>query len=124
MVKFKFRGKELSELQGLSLEEFAALLSARQRRSLRRGLTPEQKKLLKKIKEKDFVKTHCRDMIIIPAMLGKKIGVYNGKEFITVEIKPEMLGHYLGEFAMSRKTVKHTAPGFGATRSSRYVPLK
>jgi small subunit ribosomal protein S19 len=124
MPKFLFKGKEVGELQKLSLEEFAALLPARQRRSIRRGLTPSQQKLLQSLKGKDFVRTHVRDMIIIPEMLGKKIGVYNGKEFVTVEIIPEMLGHYLGEFAPTRKPVKHTAPGFGATRSSRYVPLK
>ncbi len=56
--------------------------------------------------------------------VGIKIGVYSGKEYVPLEIKPEMLGHRLGEFVMTRKQVKHSAPGFGATRSSKFVPLK
>ena len=63
-------------------------------------------------------------MIILPEMVGVKIGVYNGKEYTPVEVKPEMIGHRLGEFALTRKPVKHSSPGFGATRSSKFVPLK
>jgi small subunit ribosomal protein S19 len=63
-------------------------------------------------------------MVIIPEMVGVKIGIHNGKEYVSVDIKPEMLGHRLGEFAMTRKPVKHSSPGFGATRSSKFVPLK
>ena len=130
--KFTFRGLGLEELQRLSLDEFAELLPARQRRSLMRGLTPKQKKLLDQIrkvkenkKEKETViRTHCRDMIILPGMVGLKLGVYNGKEFVVVEIKPEMIGHRLGEFSQTRKKVVHGTPGIGATRSSMYVPLK
>ncbi|MEM2576477.1 MAG: ribosomal protein S19 family protein, partial [Candidatus Bathyarchaeia archaeon] len=44
--------------------------------------------------------------------------------FVPVEIKPEMIGHYLGEFAITNKRVVHGAPGIGASRSSMYVPLK
>ena len=126
MVKFMYKGKTLEELRQMSLEEFAELIPARSRRALKRGLTEIQKKLLLKIRKnpQKFHRTHCRDMVIIPEMVGVKIGVYNGKEFVPVEIKPEMLGHRLGEFALTRKRVKHSAPGFGATRSSKYVPLK
>ncbi|MCD6557782.1 MAG: 30S ribosomal protein S19 [Candidatus Aenigmarchaeota archaeon] len=127
-IKFTYRGKTLEELKKMSLDDFIALLPARQRRSLKRGLSPRQKKLLKKIrmfKGKDkLIRTHARDMVILPEMVGSKIGVHNGKEFKTVEITPEMIGHYLGEFAQTRKPVKHSAPGFGATRSSKFVPLK
>ncbi len=123
---FTYRGKTLEEMKKMTLEEFARLLPARERRSLlKRGLTEQQKILLKKLRSgKEFVKTHVRDMIIIPEMVGKKIGVYNGKEFVPVEIKPEMIGHRLGEFAPTRKRVKHSSPGVGATRSSKFVPLK
>jgi len=72
----------------------------------------------------EIVKTHCRDMIILPSFVGKTIGVHNGKEFQPVKIQPEMIGHYLGEFALTRKRVKHSGPGVGATRSSKYMPLK
>lgn len=126
MAKFEMRGKSLEEIKGMSIEEFRDIIRARERRVLKRGFTEDQKKLLKKIKRdpKKFHRTKCRDMVIVPEMLGIKMGVYNGKEYITMEIKPEMIGHRLGEFALTRKSVKHSAPGFGATRSSKFVPLK
>lgn len=123
--KFKFKGKGLEEVKNMDLDEFSKLLNSRKRRSLNRGLTEEQKKILEDIeKGKDFIKTHARDMVIIPQMLGKKFGVYNGDEFITVKISPEMLGYYLGEFTVNRKEVKHSAPGIGATKTSKHIPLK
>jgi small subunit ribosomal protein S19 len=61
---------------------------------------------------------------VLPDFVGKTVAIHNGKEFVNVEIKPEMIGHYLGEFAMTRKTVKHSGPGVGATRSSKFMPLK
>lgn len=70
------------------------------------------------------VRTHLRNMIIVPEMIGSIIGVYNGKTFNQVEIKPEMIGHYLAEFSISYKPVKHGRPGVGATHSSRFIPLK
>jgi len=70
------------------------------------------------------VKTHLRDMIVVPEMIGSQIGIYNGKVFNTVEIKPEMTGHYLGEFSLSYKPVNPGKPGIGATNSSRFIPLK
>jgi len=99
---------------------------APRRRTLRRGLTREQNKLLNDIKnsKKEVIKTHLRDMIVLPDFVGHKIAVHNGKEFVHVTIQPEMIGHYLGEFALTRKEVKHTGPGVGATRSSKYLPLK
>jgi small subunit ribosomal protein S19 len=128
VAKFTYRGYTLEELQRMSLEEFAKLLPARERRSLLRGFTEQEKKLLQKIRKykgtNKFIRTHCRDMIILPEMVGMTIGVHNGKEFIPVTIKPEMIGHRLGEFALTRKQVKHSAPGVGATRSSKFVPLK
>ncbi|CAL5347316.1 unnamed protein product [Camellia sinensis] len=72
----------------------------------------------------DLVKTHLRNMIIVPEMIGSVIGVYNGKTFNQIEIKPEMIGHYLAEFSISYKPVKHGRPGIGATHSSRFIPLK
>jgi small subunit ribosomal protein S19 len=126
MAKFVFRGKSLEEVQGMDLEEFSLLLKSRQRRALKRGLTEKQKKLIEKIRKdpRKFHRTRCREMIILPEMVGLKMGVHNGKEYTPLEIKPEMLGHRLGEFVMTRKAVKHSAPGFGATRSSKFVPLK
>jgi len=131
--EFSYRGHNLNSLTGMSMDEFINLLPSRQRRSLQRGLTPEQRILLEKLREakeaqkqgKEVnLKTHVRDLIILPEMVGVKIQIHNGKEFVSVEIKPEMIGHYLGEFAITNKPVRHGTPGIGASRSSMYVPLK
>jgi small subunit ribosomal protein S19 len=131
--EFSYRGHSLSSLTGMSMDEFINLLPSRQRRSLQRGLTPEQRILLEKLREakeaqkqgKEVnLKTHVRDLIILPEMVGVKIQVHNGKDFVVVEIRPEMIGHYLGEFAITNKPVRHGTPGIGASRSSMYVPLK
>lgn len=126
MVKiFTFKGKTVEELQKMPLDEFAKLIPSRRRRSLRRGLTPQQKKLLERLRKKQkAVKTHVRDMVIIPEMIGKRILVYMGKDWVTVDITGEMLGHVLGEFSMTRHRVQHSAPGVGATKSSKFLPLK
>jgi len=131
--EFAYRGYTLNQLQSMSMDEFINILPSRQRRSLSRGLTPEQRILLEKIRKakealrkgsSTVVKTHVRDMIILPEMVGMTLLVHNGKDFVSVEIKPEMVGHYLGEFAITNKPVKHGTPGIGASRSSMYVPLK
>lgn len=129
--EFTYRGYTIEQLQSMSMDEFIHLLPSRQRRALLRGLTYDQRKLLKDIREfvkgngnKKIIKTHARDMIILPEMVGITIHVHNGKEFVPVEITPEMIGHYLGEFAITNKPVKHGSPGIGASRSSMYVPLK
>jgi small subunit ribosomal protein S19 len=131
--EFTYRGHNLGQLQNLSMDEFINLLPSRQRRSLHHGFAPEHRILLEKIrKAKESlrqgkpvkVKTHLRDMIILPEMVAVPVAVHNGKEFVTVEIKPEMIGHYLGEFAITNRPVKHGTPGIGASRSSMYVPLK
>ena len=125
-MEFSLRGKTVEEIKKLSLEEFSKLISSRDRRALKKGLTDDQKKLILKIRKTPagFHKTHCRDMVIIPELVGTKLGVYNGKEFVQVDVKPEMLGHRLGEFALTRKKISHSAPGFGATKSSKFIPLK
>ncbi|RQD83017.1 30S ribosomal protein S19 [Methanosalsum natronophilum] len=123
--EFTYRGKTIAELQKLSLEEFTELLPSRERRSLNRGFSEGQKKILKQIRDgKDNIRTHQRDMVVIPEMVGKTIEVHNGKEFVRVEIAPEMVGHRFGEFSLTRNRVKHGSAGVGATRSSKFVPLK
>lgn len=124
--QFMFKGKTLEELQQMNLEEFSQLLDSRKRRALKRGLTKQQKKLLERIRRnKDRpVRTHVRDMIILPEMINKKISIHSGQSFEIVTIMPEMLGHMLGEFSQTRGRVRHSAPGVGATRSSKFVPLK
>jgi len=125
--EFAYRGLSLEELQKLSIDELIPLLPSRMRRSLVRGFTINQDKLfndIEKSKPGDPIRTHCRDMVILPCMVGHRIDVHTGKEFQRVDIQPNMIGHYLGEFALTRKKVKHTGPGVGATRSSKYMPLK
>ena len=131
--EFIYQGHTLEGLQGMSMDEFIRLLPSRQRRSLQRGLTREQRVLLENIRsveetsteeQKKAVRTHVRNMIILPEMVGATIQIHDGKEFVPVEINPDMIGHYLGEFAITNKMVRHGSPGIGASRSSMYVPLK
>ena len=125
--EFSFHGLSLDETQKLSLEELMPFLPSRTRRTLKRGLTVKQDKLMKDIEKAnlgDTIRTHCRDMVILPSFVGHKIHIHKGNDFQIVEIQPDMIGHYLGEFALTRKPVKHTGPGVGATRSSKFMPLK
>lgn len=130
-----YRGKTLKELQALSLDEVVELLPSRQRRSLTR---PEywdhkRKKLLSDLRDAKeamdkgkqvVVRTHIRDFVILPEFVGLTVEVYNGKEFVPVDLTLDRVGDYFAEFAHPRRLVKHSAPGIGATRSSLYVPLK
>jgi len=127
---FKYKGKTIEELKEMQIAELSELLPARARRSVKRGFTEEQKKLLKKIeafqsgKRKKIVKTHVRDLVVLPVMVGMRILVHSGKEFSQVEVTSEMIGHYLGEFTQTRRNVQHKAPGVGATRSTKHVSVK
>ena len=125
-IKFTYRGKDWEEMKNVSLEDFRKMITSRERRSLKRGFTENQKKFLKEVIEdpKKVHKTRCRELIIIPQIVGTKVAVHNGKEYVTIDVKPEMVGHRLGEYAHTRKKVEHSAPGFGATKSSKFVPLK
>jgi len=124
--EFTYMGHTESELKEMSVSEFAALVPSRVRRSIERGWTHGQEKLYNDMKadKRKVYKTHERDAVILPLMIGKTVGVHNGKGFHEVTILPEMVGQYLGEFALTRTEVKHTGPGVGATRSSKYLPLK
>jgi small subunit ribosomal protein S19 len=108
----------------LSVDEAIMLLPSRLRRNFRRGFTEQQKILLKKLEKSSSAKTHCREMMILPMMFNKTIKVHSGKEFVPVLVTEEMIGHVLGEFALSRKRVGHNAPGIGATRSSASVSVR
>ena len=129
--EFTYRGHTLEELQSMTVEEVAALLPARQRRTIERGLSVEQEKLLAKARDagqqetaNDPIRTHLRDMPVLPEMVGVTFAVHNGESFERVRVEPEMLGHYLGEFQLTRQSVEHGQAGIGATRSSKFVPLK
>ena len=131
MVKeFKYRGLSQNELEELPLEKLFKLFPARARRSLTRGINDNKRKLIKEIKAakagelKSSIKTHLRDLLILPYMTGVTVNVFSGKEFVPVTITTEMVSHYLGEYVITNKRVSHGAPGVGASRSSLYVPLK
>ncbi|MBS3107755.1 30S ribosomal protein S19 [Candidatus Woesearchaeota archaeon] len=127
---FTYRGKTLDELKKMSITELKSLLPSRARRNINRGFNEGQKIFLKKIEKaisgqlKKPVKTHCRDMIVFPNMVGLLLLVYNGKSYEKVMIDPDMVGHYLGEFSHTRKRVQHNAPGIGATKSTSSVSVK
>jgi small subunit ribosomal protein S19 len=123
--EFTYRGYKIEELKAMGLSELIPLMPARARRKFNRGLNRGEETLLAKIRGGDEkVRTHVRDMIVMPEMIGKSIEIYNGKEFMKVEFQPESVFHYLGEFALTRKKVSHGSAGIGATRGSKYVPLK
>lgn len=122
-----YRGKTVEELSKMDAREFSKFLPSRRRRSVLRQFDKIEKFLQrarKKLEMKKKIKTHYRNLIIVPQMVGWTINVYNGKEFIPCLITSEMLGHCLGEFAYTRKKVEHSAPGIGATRSSAALSVK
>ncbi len=128
--EFRYRGYSLEQLNNMSTESILQLLPSRARRSLNRGISDDKRKVLEDIraskegKAQGPIKTHARDMLILPVMVGSTVAVYSGKEFVPLEIKPDMIGHYLGEYVITNKKVVHGTPGIGASRSSLYVPLK
>lgn len=123
--EYTYRGKTVDELKTLSTEEFSQIIPARQRRTIKRGLSDEHKKIMQKVKDGETtIRTHRRDMLIFPDMVGLNLEIYNGKSFEKVEVIPEMMGHYFGEYSMTRRRVSHGSAGVGATKSSKFVPLK
>jgi len=123
--EFTYRGYRIEDLQQMGASELVSLMPARARRKVTRGLSRDHENFLAKVRTDDeAVRTHLRDMIIMPEMVGKTVEIHNGKEFVAVELQPESVFHYLGEFALTRRRVSHGTAGIGATRSSKYVPLK
>lgn len=126
--KVTFRGKTIEELQALSLQDFAKLCTSRPRRALLK--TGIDKKLIKKLEaakksaKPKYTKTHRRDLVVVPQMVGGKIAVYKGKDWEQVDVTTRMLGHYLGEFALTRKRLQHGKAGIGATKSSTAVTAR
>ncbi|MFH1249378.1 MAG: 30S ribosomal protein S19 [archaeon] len=126
-AEYLFRGKTLDELSKLTVREFAKYLKARQKRNLLRNFGETEKfltRIEKKKKKGKQIRTHSRALVIVPAMVGLIINVHNGQEFKPIRILPEMMGHRLGEFSLTRKKVEHSAPGIGATKSSAALSVK
>lgn len=133
--EFTYRGYTVEELKTFpmwpseedpSAPSVITLLPSRARRTIARGLSFENEHFLGRVRRSNgrVIRTHRRDMPILPEFVGKTIAIHNGQNFVEVEIKPEMIGHYLGEFALTRRGVTHSGPGVGATKSSKHVPLK
>ncbi len=125
--EFTYRGKTVEELQKMDTREFAKLLKSRARRAVLRQFDKIErfvKRSQNKIDKGKPIKTHYRDMVIVPDMVGMRIGVHNGHEFVNVQITGEMLGRKLGEFSVTRKKIEHGAPGIGATKSSAALSVK
>mgnify|MGYP003961106567 CR=1 FL=1 len=130
--KFTYRGVEMDKLYDLSNAELMDLMCARQRRSFSRGVGKGYATLLNKLKvakkatphgeKPSAVKTHLRNMIIVPQMVGNVVGIYNGKVFLNAEVKPEMIGTYLAEYSFTYKPIRHGRPGVGTT-ASRFIPF-
>jgi len=129
--KFQYRGVELDKLLDLSNTDLMELMCARQRRKFSRGISRAPTTLLKKLRaakkgvpygeKPPAVKTHLRNMVIVPEMIGCIVGVYNGKQFINAEVKPEMIGTYLAEYSITYKPIRHGRPGLGGA-GGRFVP--
>tara|TARA_Y100001947_G_scaffold102735_1_gene87857 strand:- start:131 stop:517 length:387 start_codon:yes stop_codon:yes gene_type:complete len=128
MVKeFMYHGLSKEELANIPNEKLFKLFTARARRSFTRGINDDKRKLMEEMKDKNNknpIKTHLRDVIILPYMVGVTVHIFSGKEFVPITITLQMVGHYLGEYVITNKRVNHGAPGVGASRSSLYVPLK
>ncbi|KAI5165384.1 small subunit ribosomal protein S15e [Nematocida sp. ERTm5] len=133
--RFEYRGIDFEDLVKMPIEEFSKLLKSAARRRVRRGFTQKEIQFLLDCEKSkmaaeggrdkpECVTTHCRSMIIFPQLVGCVLGVYNGKEHITFEVKPEMIGYRLADFSSAQKMVSHGKPGIGATSSSKFVPLK
>lgn len=129
--EFYFKGKTIEELKAMPEADFMMLVNSRARRSLKKG---QDKALMKKVKQvaevvekggkAKTIRTHRRDTVVTPEMVGMKFGVHNGKEFVTLDIEPEMLGHYFGEYVLTRKRLIHGKAGIGATKSSKAVTAR
>lgn len=120
--EFNFRGKRLEELKLLDIRDFSKLLRAREKRTVLRNFQEIENFISRaktKIEKNKPIKTHKRNIIITPEMIGWKVFIYNGKEFISVQISEEMLGHRFGEFSLTRAKIKHSKSGLGATKSSK-----
>lgn len=126
---FAFRGKSPEELQNMKLEQYLPLITARQRRAIKRmgmqykSLVAEAEEA-KKSGSSDAIRTRVREAVILPSWIGMRFGVHNGKEYKEIEIKPEMMGHRLGEYSFTTKHVQHSAPGIRATRGSKFLAVK
>ena len=132
--KFSYRGNDLKKLIEMNMDEMSQQLRSRQRRKLRRKMGTKYARFINKLLDAKkhtaqgekpvAIKTHLRDCIVLPSMVQSVINIHKGNGYSNIEVKPEMIGYYLGEFAVTYKRVSHGKPGVGATHSSKFVPIK
>ena len=123
--EFTYRGFTIEEMRQMGPSELLVIMPARGRRKVKRGFTRGEENLLAQVRNgEERIRTHLRGMIVMPEMVGRSVEIHNGREFVKVDFLPESIFHYFGEFALTRKKVAHGTAGIGATRSSKYVPLK
>jgi len=124
---FSYRGKSLEELKKLDVREFAKHLKSRKRRNVLRQFHVIEDFVSRariKISKGKPIRTHQRDLVVVPEMVGMRIDIHNGKSFFPVNITGEMMGHTFGEFALTRSRVKHSKAGIGATKGSKFKSKK
>jgi small subunit ribosomal protein S19 len=122
--EYTYHGYNIEQLKAMSMEELLPIMPSAVRRKVLRGFTRDEEDVRVKIRTGDRVRTHVRSMIVLPEMVGKNVAIHSGKEFVNIEIPVEGVFHYFGEFSLTRRKVNHGSAGIGATRSSKYVPLK
>ncbi len=125
--ELRYRGMNLEELKALDAREFAKFIRSKDRRFVLRNFQKVENfvnRAKEKMSKNKAIRTHIRDVVIVPEMVGMKIFVYNGNKFIPVVITIEMLGHKLGEFAPTRARIKHSKAGVGATKGSKHKSKK
>jgi small subunit ribosomal protein S19 len=126
---FTFRGKNPEEFKEMKLEQYLPLINSRQRRAVKR-MGMQYKALVAEVDDARKsgstgpIRTRVREAVILPSWIGMRLAVHNGKEYKEMEIRPEMLGHRLGEYSFSTKHVQHSAPGIRATRGSKFLAVK
>ena len=127
-----FRGKTAQELVGIGQDEVLKMLNSRSRRALTRASSKSYriKAFFKKVTKAKLkgatkvIKTHLREAVVLPDWIGMTFGVHNGKEFKNVVITADKVGYRLGDFSHTTGRVLHSGPGVGATRGSKFIPLK
>ena len=129
--KYTYKGIAEEDIQNIPMDQFVKISTSRTRRTLLRlKFNPRLKAFIDSVRKakianpKKMIKTHVRDAPILPDWVGLVFGVHNGKEFKRVDITADKVGRRLGDFSHTTTRVLHSGPGVGATRGSKFVPLK
>ncbi|MBU2104887.1 MAG: ribosomal protein S19 family protein [Nanoarchaeota archaeon] len=125
--QFTYRGKAIEELKKLDVREFAKLVKSKERRMILRNFQKIEDFINRskvKLERNKPIRTHQRDLIIVPEMVGWKIFIHSGNKFAPIVVMNEMLGHKFGEFAPTRGRIKHSKAGVGATKGSKHKSKK